>query len=350
MRRRLVFAILAGVITATAFAAGASAEQPHPFAGDRTVTVMTRNLYLGTALEPIFAAPTPFDVFAAVGAGYAQVEANRPAERMDAIAGEIAAARPDLVAIQEAAIFRIDVPPDGPASPAETETYDLLGLLRASLAVRGAEYDVVAVLEGTDAEIPAGLPPARDVRFTDRIALLARSDAKTSDVKLGDVRTDHFTANLSLPTAVGPIRAPRGWISVDVKVRGKEFRLVATHLEAFSDVVQVAQGRELLAGPAATDLPVVIAGDLNTRADGLGSATYGELVAAGFVDTWSGPGLTCCRAPDLSVASSHDKRVDLILARGGFRVVDTSIVDGQTASALWRSDHAGVVATLELPR
>ena len=330
-------------------AAPAGAAQPHPFAGDRQLTVMTRNLYLGTALQPIFAAPTPFALFAAVGAGYAEVEANRPAERMAAIADEIAEAQPDVVAIQEAAIFRTDVPPDGPASPAENTTYDLLELLVDALDVRGAPYEVVGEVSGTDAELPAGVPPTRDVRLTDRIALLVRADEKTADLKIESVASGQYAARLMVPTIVGPIAVPRGWISADVKVRGTVLRVVATHLEAFSDQVQVAQAGELLAGPAATNLPVVIAGDLNTRADGLGSPTYGIIRAAGFDDAWSGPGTTCCRAPDLSLPSVLDKRVDLVLARGGFEFVDASIVDGQTASGLWHSDHAGFVATLGLP-
>lgn len=35
----------------------AARAEPHPFAADRQVTVMTQNLYLGTDLRPIFAAP-----------------------------------------------------------------------------------------------------------------------------------------------------------------------------------------------------------------------------------------------------------------------------------------------------
>lgn len=347
---RFAVAVLVTGVAGVSGTGSAAAEQPHPFAGDRTVTVMTRNLYLGTDLLPIFRAPTPFELFARAGLGYAEVEANRPAERIDAIAGEIVAAAPDLVAIQEAAWYRTDVPADGPASPAETTTYDMLELLVAALGARGKPYDVVAVVEGTDAELPAGLPPVRDVRLTDRIALLARADATTADLKLSEVRSGRFAAKLAVPTAAGPIAVPRGWISADVKIRGKSFRFVATHLEAFADPIQVAQARELLAGPAATELPVVLAGDLNTRADGLGSPTYGMLRAAGFADAWSGPGgFTCC-VLDLSRPDrALDKRVDLILARGGFEVVRTNVVDGRTVSGLWRSDHAGVIATLELP-
>jgi endonuclease/exonuclease/phosphatase family metal-dependent hydrolase len=349
MKHRLMLFGAALGIGLAGLAGPAAAEQPHPFAGDRQLTVMTRNLYLGTDLRPIFSAPTPFALFAAAGAGYAQVEANRPAERMAAIADEIAAAQPDVVAIQEAAIFRTDFPPDGPASPAETTTYDLLDLLVDALDVHGAPYEVVGELSGTDAELPAGLPPTRDVRLTDRIALLARADEKTADLKIESVASGHYAARLVVPTVAGPIAVPRGWISADVKVRGKVVRVVATHLEAFSDAAQVAQAGELLAGPAATDLPVVIAGDLNTRADGLGSPTYGILRNAGFADSWSGPGTTCCRAPDLSLPSGLDKRVDLVLSRGGFGVVRAEIVDGKTPSGLWHSDHAGFVATLGFP-
>jgi endonuclease/exonuclease/phosphatase family metal-dependent hydrolase len=118
------------------------------------------------------------------------------------------------------------------------------------------------------------------------------------------------------------------------------------------------QGNELLSGPAATDLPVVAIGDFNSRADGSGTPTYANLIAAGFQDAWSAvhpgdPGYTCCFVSGLIDGPPLAGRVDLVLARGRFTALDAQIVgeesDDRTPSGLWPSDHAGVVATLELP-
>lgn len=349
----LVLAVLGGVA-----AAGAQAGQPHPFRGDRTVTVMTRNLYLGTDLRPIFAAPTLPALFTAVANGYAQVQATNFPERAQAIAGEIAAAEPDLVGLQEAALYRTDFPPDGPASPAETVTYDFVQILLDALEARGQHYEVVALSTGTDAELPSGFPPTRDVRLTDREVLLARADLKTADLKLSNAQAGNYATQLVVPTVGGPLPIPRGWVSVDVKIRGKEFRVVTTHLEAFSAAAQVAQGNELVSGPGATVLPIVAIGDFNSRADGTGTPTYANLIAAGFEDAWSVvhpgvPGYTCCFVASLIDGPPLSGRVDLVLARGGFTALDAEIVgeetDDRTPSGLWPSDHAGVVAALELP-
>jgi endonuclease/exonuclease/phosphatase family metal-dependent hydrolase len=343
-RWRVATVLLAGVLAAGVGARSASAEGSGDSHRDRTVTVMTYNLYLGTDLRPIFAAPSPFALFAAAGAGYAQVEAGRPEERMQSIADAISAASPDLVAIQEGTLFRVDSPPDGPASPAETITHDLLGSLLADL---GGSYELLGTFTGTDAELPAGLPPTRDVRLTDRVALLARTHLKVKNVDSGT-----YAAELVVPTAGGPIAVPRGWVAADVKIRGRSFRFVATHLEAFSSTAQVAQAQELLAGPAAVDGPVIIAGDLNSRADGLGTPSYGLIRGAGFDDAWAAPGgFTCCHPADLlGNARVPDARIDLILSRGGFATRSVEVVDGQTPSGLWRSDHAGLVAELGVPR
>ena len=95
---------------------------------------MTRNLYLGTDLTPILTAPSQPALFAAVAAAWAQVQSNDFPARAQALADEIAAAEPDLVGLQEAMLFRTDVPPDGPATPAETVAYDFVDLLVAALA------------------------------------------------------------------------------------------------------------------------------------------------------------------------------------------------------------------------
>jgi len=331
----------------------ARADQVHPFNGDRHVTVMTQNLYLGTDLTPIFGAPSLPALFAAVGAGWAQVQANDFPARAQAIANEIAAAEPDLVGLQEAELYRTDVPPDGSATPAETVAYDFIGLLVNALAERGLSYQPVSVFDGTDVELPAGFPPTLDVRFTDRVALLARTDEKTADLKVSNPQAGAYPTALHLNTVAGPITATRGWASADVKVRGKSFRVVTTHLEAFSPLVRNAQAEELLAGPLATDLPVVVVGDFNSGSGGDPTA-YGELLGGGLSDASPGGPVTCCHATDL-----HDpnptltKRIDLVLTRGGFETISSDVVGEEpadrTPSGLWPSDHAGVVTSLQLP-
>ena len=356
-RLKLLATLAAGAAFAAAAALvvpGALADEPQPFAGDRQVTVMTRNLYLGTDLAPLFAASTPFELVAAMGAGWEQVQENDFAARAEALADEIAASEPDLVGLQEAVLYRTDTPPDGPATPAETPALDFLGLLLDALADRGIAYEAVSTFTGTDAELPAGLPPALDLRLTDRVVVLARADAKTADLKLSNPQSGAFSASLSVPTAAGPLLLPRGWASVDVKIRGKRFRFVTTHLEAFSSPVRNAQAAELLAGAAATDLPVVLVGDLNSG-PGFDPGAYTALLNGGFADAWAGgPGLTCCFAADLSDASATlTKRIDLVLTRGGFETVSVDVVGDdpadRTPPGLWPSDHAGVVATVQLP-
>ncbi|HYX89538.1 MAG TPA: hypothetical protein VE753_09230 [Gaiellaceae bacterium] len=175
--------VLAALCATAALAAPAArAKQPHPFAGHRQVTVMMQNVYLGTDLKPIFLAPNPFAVFAAGEAGWAQVRSNDFPDRAEAIADEIAAAKPDLVGLQEVMLFRTDVPPDGPATPAETVAFDYLELLLDALADRGLSYEPVSVYSGGDAELPAELPPTLDVRMTDHAVVLARTGEKTADL------------------------------------------------------------------------------------------------------------------------------------------------------------------------
>jgi endonuclease/exonuclease/phosphatase family metal-dependent hydrolase len=348
--------LLAGVTLAAATLAAATAAPAESHRGHGgKVTVMTRNLFLGTDLQPLFAAPSLQALFGAVATGYAQMEATNFPERAQALAAEIAEERPDLVALQEATLFRTDTPSDGPATPAENVTYDFLQILHDALEDRGSPYALVDTLTGTDAELPAGFPPTRDVRLTDRIAVLART-GPPHKLTLSNVKTGTFAAKLVVPTAAGPLTLPRGWISVDAAHRkGGRFRLVATHLEAFNPGVQVAQGAELLAGPTATTLPVVLTGDLNSRADGPGTPTYANMLAGGFTDAWSavgkGPGLTCCFAPSLLGPPALDKRIDLVLARG-VTPVRVEVVgdeqDDRTPSGLLPSDHAGVVAKLRL--
>src|SRR5262249_11076345 len=116
---------------------------------------------------------------------------------------------------------------------------------------------------------------------------------------------------------------------------------------------------EVLGGPAKTSLPVILAGDFNSRADGTGTATYSLLLGAGFGDVWSAThpnelGNTFGHDADLrNTTVNFTQRIDLVLYRGGLRAFGADVVGDElpdrTSSGLWPSDHGGVVATVGVP-
>src|SRR4051812_44954358 len=78
-------------------AAGLGAALPH-----RGITVMSRNLYVGTELEPVVGAAAsgnPTAVVQAVSKAWADVGATDFPERAGALADEIKATKPQLIAL-----------------------------------------------------------------------------------------------------------------------------------------------------------------------------------------------------------------------------------------------------------
>jgi endonuclease/exonuclease/phosphatase family metal-dependent hydrolase len=359
---RFVAVLIAGGCACGGIAGTAQARD-----GDgRVVTVMTRNVYIGTDLDPIFAARTPEALLSATATAFGNVQATNFPARAEALAGEIVAARPDLVGLQEVEIIRTG--PVADPAPATNLVGDYLELLLAALEARGLEYTPVAINVNADVEVPSAL--GLDVRATDRDVILARGRTLS---KIRKVQEQNFSTNLTLPTLGGPITLLRGWSAVDVKLRGRGVRFLNTHLEPSSAAVQVAQANELLAGPAHTRLPLILLGDFNSPAEGTGTPTYANLLAAGFADAWSqaepgAAGLTCCHASNLlNPFPTLSRRIDLVLVRRGdgdpgdhegqrdnnrgFVAKSAEVVGDEQADrlvrlGLWPSDHAGVVATL----
>jgi endonuclease/exonuclease/phosphatase family metal-dependent hydrolase len=176
-------------------------------------------------------------------------------------------------------------------------------------------------------------------------------------MKLSNIQAANFTVNLQIPLPGGQVfTSLRGWNSVDVQVRGKDVRFINTHLEPDVAPIQLLQAAELVAGPANTSMNVIMAGDFNSAADGSNTPTYGFLLGAGFADAWTqthpgDPGYTYGNTADLLnpvPLSFLPQRIDLVLFKGDVIAQSMDIVgdDVRTASGLWPSDHAGVVATL----
>ena len=317
-----------------AFAFGSAAV-----AGDRdddVVRVMTRNIYQGADLTPILLAP-PAQLPGAAATAYTNILANtKPAERMSAIAREIVKNKIDLVGLQEVFILRngpLQAPTSPTFLPATNVVVDSLQLLLSELAKRGERYDVVAIVPGLDAELPAINPPlVIDARLTVRDVIIARS---RSDLKLSNVQVQGFLRNRSFPSASGvTIPNPRGWASVDVEKKGRKFRFAVVHLEQ-PDPTQRPQAHDMINGAGNTTLPVVFVGDFNVRADAPSDPThavYQQFITAGFVDAWSRKrptesGFTFGQNPDLlNPVSQLSERIDLILFRGAFQVADIVVV------------------------
>jgi hypothetical protein len=331
------------------------------------IPVMTRNLYVGADLSPVFAAAAKGDgpgIVQATTATWQNVKATNFPERAGALADEIEDSEPLLVGLQEVSLFRTG-PPDsitGTPTPAEHVELDYLDLLLRELDQRGLHYAPVTITKGADAEIPGFTAPGvlQDIRLTDRDVILARTDVSSSKLQLSNKKTGNYATYASLPIGQTgqSIKLLHGWGSVDVTLRGQTFRFINTHLqpEGPLNAIQVAQGNELLNGPANTSLPVVLVGDFNSRADGTGTPTYDNLIGAGFKDAWS-----ATHPRDLGNTWGHDanllnttvdltKRLDLVLYRNNLCALDADVVGDElsdrTPSGLWPSDHGGVVATL----
>lgn len=330
--------------------------------GKRELTVMSQNLYLGSSLNPALAATTGEQFVAAVAEIYGTMVFTDFPTRAGAIADTIAAEQPDLIGLQEVSNWLAVGYAPGAAPP----SYDFLEILQDELTARGLDYEVAAVSDNADIgpaplvapSFGCGLPgpaPACVVTLQDRDVILVNAD--TPGLDWSNPRDGSFTAQQTFqPPVGGPISFDRGWASVDGVYKGKKFRFVNTHLEVEdSPLVQQAQAREFLAGPARG--PAVIAtGDFNSAADGSTTTSYAQLTKAWFRDAWSvnpgEPGLTCCQNSTLTnPASALRSRIDLVLTHGAVRPLTASVVGDTLIGAtppLWPSDHAGVVATVRL--
>lgn len=154
-------AAVAGVAAAPASAAPPVAAPPPT----SHLTVMTRNLYLGADLTPLVTATTQTQVAAAVQQILGSVVASNPPQRMRWVADEIAAEQPDVVGLQEAALWQIQ-------TPGGTLTFDFVQLILQALAAQGLHYRVAVQQTNFDSAVQlagAQLP----ARFADHDAILS---------------------------------------------------------------------------------------------------------------------------------------------------------------------------------
>ncbi len=347
----------------------------------RPVTVMTRNLYLGADItRPLTATqglPPEQQGPAFVAANTtlrAIVDQTNFPLRSKQLAREIATRQPDLIGLQEVALWRHG-PLDG--TPATTVDYDFLSTLLASLAARGEHYDAVQVQQESDVSGPAVLGGAlQNVRLTMRDVILKRHRSGLDVTSSGG---GNYDARINLTVAGAPVSFIRGYAYADVQRGHKRFRFIDTHLESQSSDIANAQAGELLAGAAApAGRSTILVCDCNS--DPLdASVDPGGVVAdrdpyllitgqGGFADEWlrfapASAGLTdglseLVNDTPAEAAARFNHRIDFVFGRranGAPMRVDHGWIVGRdpgertpptAIGRLWPSDHAGVVVRL----
>ena len=329
------------------------------------ITVMTRNVYLGTGLTNVVGVSSLAELVTAVDDDWANVLSNDFSARAGALAEEIASSRPDVVGLQEATLYRDQTPSDIRRHPGPNATrvaLDLLAVLLTELSARGTPYTAVATSTNADLEVTRSDADDDlvDVRITDRDVILVRSDLAG---RLSNPMRDHYTAVRMLPSWPGQIANTRGWASVDYSPdRRTTVRILTTHLEVsgpHAGRIQERQAEEAVALIAGSPHPVIALGDFNSPADGSTTHTYARLTEV-LDDAWvtarpADTGATCCQAERLdNEVGQEDVRFDLVLVPQGWQVASVARTGAEpfrTAPApLWASDHAGVTARITVGR
>lgn len=375
-----VLAVAAGLMPAGAGAARKAAQRP-------TISVMTRNVYLGADLELGVRATSLQGLVDQAGVILAQVDRNNFPVRAKGLAAEILGTRPDLVGLQEVALWRTGPCTESPIPPKATHVrYDYLALLMKQLNRGKQRYRVVIAEPEFDFEVPVNTDGNEHTsapgcqfgselngRLTMRDVILARVGLRTSGAAGG-----HFKTLLQVRPGGIPVNVTRGWTSVNVQVPGAPLlRFVNAHLEAFDnqatnhtntgpDVgngqIREAQAKELFArgGPASGRLPVIVVGDFNsdrrTQIKPGDALAYDALLRAGFAERSTSRNGCCLNAAVLTVggggkASDFDHRVDHVMTNrpGSIKLVRSTLTGTRPVNGYWDSDHEGLFSTLLLP-
>ncbi len=352
------------------------------------VKTMTYNASLGSGLSARFS--TSLDEFCdKAGENLREIDSTNPQVRMPAIAKQILNKKPDLVGLQEADAVLTQTPPDnGPllgGTDATTVRYDYLQMILDRLNRGNKRYALVTVQDEFEFEIKGNLDgigsgcdaSETDVRLITRNAILKRVGA---GVKTSRVRQESYRHQLSFELLGGiEYPVPRGWESVDARVRGStKFRFVNTHLEAFDNdpqqntmldtstdpptesvvgnaAVRAIQADELVTGPAEAKIPVVLLGDLNSNVPGVkpgDEKAFQRVLAAGFKRRSTQEPASCCVSDTGGTIADFDHVVDHVMAKpgGAVHLVSSSVVGRAEVNGFFPSDHAGVFSALRLPR
>lgn len=325
---------------------------PQPRPAERSATslrVATWNAYLGADLEPVAKAADADTLARATQMAMRQAERTRFPERAKVIADVIGRGRPEVIGLQEIGRWQIE------KSSGREVLWDHRELVIDALESRGEPYVMLSCNDTFTGQLP--LDEDRTITFTNCDAMLLRATPERPITVL-DADSGHFDARLDLPIAGTDemLEVKRGWVQADLEIGDRRVRVITTHLDSMDAGVRAKQAHELVSVASPSPYPVVLLGDFNT---GDGDGVRGVIRRAGYEDAWAksghGEGLTWGRSADLDIDKELVSRVDYVFYDPHQLSVRNVELIGADAAARtpgddwrWASDHAGVLAELEI--
>lgn len=371
-------------------------------AAEPQVTVMTRNLYLGSDVG--VAMDLIPNLSAAAQFMWDQVKKTDFNKRAPKLAEEVIAKKPDVVGIQEATIWFCKKN----IFSKRTEVFNFTRQFLAATKEQGVEYvlaqkdgktalntgySIAAVPFVTMVNDPETFQPlfgqdkaACGFEIADALAI--RADLANKVLKVGN--TEYEQTYTIVPTIM---TIYRGYTWADIQIGNTPVRFVTTHLESLWDDNKVPnsaiQAKQLISDLKNTKMPVIVMGDFNSdprdprmpenpnpggqpvASDACPAGTskcnaYLLMSEAGFVDsgpdpmlpenyTWgmnallTGPDLVRLKvAKQLGNQAGYTDRLDYVFSKNGVKVLTSGLVGALPPNNL-NTDHAGVVTTLSIP-
>ena len=336
------------------------------------VKIMSINLYIGVDTASTYLTKA-WKIPLTVRKLFEGIKKSSFSSRAKALASFIREKNPDLIGLQEVSLIKLQRPGDffNPPKPPTQKVYlDYLTILMDTLKAKGLHYEVVSSNKTIDVELPMLflLPPFfSDVRTINRDVILKKKGTTTESPQ-----KNLFQDVVVIEKGNSSIRVSRGYCSVITTLGGQKFKFVTTHLETLEEELpntpQSLQAKELAENLneelAEDDLPIIIAGDLNSHPNHPPDYPYHILTREGFDDLWEiyqdmkstkEKGYTCCHLDLKASESTLDMRIDHILLKlpDSSRIALENITmelfgddPNDKIEGLWPSDHTALYAEL----
>ena len=335
--------------------------EPNPYAASSpsqdnpSLKVMHQYVVIGASHSDGLAAQTIEELFDIIVDIHAKTLASEPEARINHVADQIAAELPDIVSLQ--GLTRVEA--TGPATGV-----DMPATMIQALAARGLNYTVAyAQPFYTMGTFPLLYPMCAVAEpvgactvnsSTQDNIILVNSD--NTDLTVSNAMGADWASQWIITVFGQPINFHRGWASIDGTIGDRDFRFIAAHFERTPTFDhQAEQAQELLALTAYYEGALIVSTNTNSESDELSSTAYPLLTEAGFRDVYGGqePGKTCCQPNELTnPVSQLSRNDDSLLVHGAFGFGARLVNDEpfQTVYPFWASNHAGIVATVHIPR